>query len=45
MIRCVNAKNYPKDMDFNILKDEVRRRRIKWLKEKYFPKEGGYNEL
>ena len=45
MIGCVNAKNYPKDMDFNILKDEVRRRRIKWLKEKYFPKEGGYNEL
>lgn len=45
MIKCINAKDYPKNIDFNILKDKVRCRRIEWLKERFFPKEGGYNEL
>lgn len=47
MIKVINAKNYPKDMDFNILKERLRIRRIKWLrkKEEYLSREEGYDEL
>ena len=34
MIQEVDAKKYPKDMDFTILKEKVREERIKWLEEK-----------
>lgn len=32
MIKEVDGKKYPKDMDFNLLKEKVRAERIKWLK-------------
>ena len=47
MVKVINAKDYPKDMDFNILKERLRNRRIKWLrkKEEYLSREEGYDEL
>ena len=47
MVKVINAKDYPKDMDFNILKERLRNRKIKWLrkKEEYLSREEGYDEL
>ena len=34
MLEKVNAKEYPKEMDYNIIKEKLRRDRIDWLKER-----------
>lgn len=34
MLEKVNAKEYPKNMDYNIIKENLRRDRINWLNEK-----------
>ncbi len=32
MLETVNAKNYPKDMEYKVLKEKLRNERIEWLK-------------
>ena len=39
MLEKVNAKEYPKEMDYNIIKEKLRRDRIDWLNEKLKAKE------
>lgn len=35
MIKEVNAKNYPKDLDYKIINERLRQERIKWLERNY----------
>lgn len=39
MLEKINAKEYPKNMDYNIIKENLRRDRINWLNEKLKAKE------
>ena len=39
MLETINAKEYPKNMDFNIIKENLRRDRIEWLDKKIKAKE------
>ena len=39
MLEKINAKEYPKNMDYNIIKENLRRERINWLNEKLKAKE------
>lgn len=43
MIKNIDAKEYPENMDFNILKEKVRLERIAWLRnvEKSYKQDGG----
>ena len=39
MLEKINAKEYPKNMDYNIIKENLRRDRIEWLDKKIKAKE------
>ena len=39
MLEKINAKEYPKNMDYNIIKENLRRDRIEWLNKKLKAKE------
>ena len=45
MLEKINAKEYPKNMDYNIIKENLRRDRINWLNEKIKSKGVLINEL